>query len=82
MTADEKQRLLSALQHLLGEFCEGYIVCVEVKDSEDDTTTMHTWGGGYNRALGLALRTVRRMEDADREENSRPPDDGEEWKCV
>lgn len=82
MTAEEKTLLLDRLQNVLSEHCEGWVIAVEVQDGPDldATSTLHTWGGGFNRALGLAHRLARRMEAADEETNNQPPDDGEEWK--
>lgn len=82
MTFEEKNHLLDRLNAVLSEHCEGWAVAVEIKEEGDDPSTMHAWGGGFNRALGLAHRMVRRMEDADGQTNTQPPPDGEEWKMA
>lgn len=72
--------ILRMVKELAGERCAAFVFIAEVEDDEG-TTTIATWDGGFNTAVGLAERMKERLRQRIIETDF--PDDppgGEEWK--
>jgi hypothetical protein len=61
----------------LASILQGYSVTVESEshDDSDISITLHRYGGGFNRAYGLAVRAVRRFQSTDEELNKKDSDE-------
>lgn len=70
-TDESIQQILDKAQALLGESCNGYIIIMEVETNDGNISTPMAWGGGINRAIGLAHRAKRRLDGLDDCEMSR-----------
>lgn len=78
---EHRGRIMDAVQALLGEHCTGFLLIAEYETPDGGTSTPMTWGGGFNRALGLAVRASDRMREKARGADAPPdPEEGDEWK--
>lgn len=74
-----KNDQLDKVVEILGEHFAGYSVTVESESHDDSDTsiTLHRYGGGFNRAYGLAVRAVRRFQSTDEQLNKNDPNEEE-----
>lgn len=73
MTEEEqikpKKQALDQIKRILGEHFEGYVLAVETEiddpinpENDGNSRTFVCYGGGFNRAYGLALRAKRQFD--------------------